>query len=357
MEMRRGSLNLPDLKRLQILSRLETLGALLVTVATGFLTKPPALEKFVDPDRTAKGERRASVALETLETLWFNTGTLCNITCVNCYIESSPANDRLAYLEAADVHAFLNEIQRDKLGTREIGFTGGEPFMNPDILVMLRDALARGHDVLVLTNAMQPMQRPAIKKGLLQLKATFGAKLKLRVSLDHFTAELHEAERGLQTFARTLVGLDWLAANTFHVAIAGRTCWHEAEPEARAGYAGLIAEHGWPIDPADTKALVLLPEMDGSNDVPEITTACWNILGKRPADMMCATSRMVVKRKGDAKATVLPCTLLPYDQAFEMGTTLQRAAAADGGMFAQGSVKLCHINCAKFCVLGGGSCS
>ena len=328
-----------------------------MTVATGVATIPPASEKFADPDRTAKGEVRARIPLKRLETLWFNTGTLCNITCVNCYIESSPSNDRLAYMTAADVRGYLDEIQTDKLGTREIGFTGGEPFMNPEFLAMLQDALSRGHDVLVLTNAMQPMQRPAIKKGLSKLKATYGGKLKIRVSLDHFTAPLHESERGPKTFARTIAGLDWLSANGFHIAIAGRSCWHEPEAEARAGYMRLIERHGWRIDAADTKALVLLPEMDGSSEVPEITTACWSILGKRPDDMMCATSRMVVKRKGEARATVLPCTLLPYDRAFEMGPTLAAAAAADGGMFAEGSVKLCHINCAKFCVLGGGSCS
>jgi hypothetical protein len=73
--------------------------------------------------------------------------------------------------------------------------------------------------------------------------------------------------------------------------------------------------------------------------------------------MMCATSRMVVKRRGAARPVVLPCTLLPYDEAFEMGATFAEAAAADGGMFDKGAVRLCHPNCAKFCVLGGGSCS
>ena len=52
--------------------------------------------KFRDPFTTAKGETRATVALRSLDTLWFNTGTLCNLTCANCYIESSPRNDRLA---------------------------------------------------------------------------------------------------------------------------------------------------------------------------------------------------------------------------------------------------------------------
>ena len=57
---------------------------------------PPRLDprKFQDPDITADGEERARVALTRLETLWFNTGTLCNLECANCYIESSPRNDR-----------------------------------------------------------------------------------------------------------------------------------------------------------------------------------------------------------------------------------------------------------------------
>ena len=92
-------------------------------------------------------------------------------------------------------------------------------------------------------------------------------------------------------------------------------------------------------------------------DVPEITTDCWGILGKRPSDVMCATSRMAVKRKGGDRPAVLPCTLLPYDEAFEMGSSLADMLSADGGNFRDGAVKLNHPHCAKFCVLGGGSCS
>src|SRR5207244_2781271 len=44
--------------------------------------------KFQDPFVTAAGERRARVALGSLDTLWFNTGTLCNLTCHHCSIES-----------------------------------------------------------------------------------------------------------------------------------------------------------------------------------------------------------------------------------------------------------------------------
>lgn len=315
------------------------------------------LAKFSDPDVTAKGEKRARVALHALRTLWINTGSLCNITCRNCYIESSPENDRLAYITRAEAAAYLDEIEHGGWPVHEIGFTGGEPFMNPDIIEMLGDALARGFSVLVLTNAMQPMLRPRIREGLIALRAAYGASLVIRVSLDHYSKALHEEERGPGTFDKTVEGIDWLAREGFTLALAGRTCWGESEKDERAGYAALIAERSWPIDAYDRIQLVLFPEMDVHADVPEITESCWGILHKDPKEVMCASSRMVVKRKGASHPVVLPCTLLPYDPVFEMGATLADAARAHGGMFDQGSVKLCHPHCAKFCVLGGGSCS
>jgi uncharacterized Fe-S cluster-containing radical SAM superfamily protein len=328
-----------------------------VNVATGAPQAIAPLGKFQDPDWTATGERRAIVPLGRLETLWINTGTLCNITCQNCYIESSPTNDRLVYISAAETAAYFDEIERERLGTREIGFTGGEPFLNPDLLHMVEDALTRGFHVLVLTNGMQPMQRPKAKQGLLRLNRAFGVRLKVRVSLDHYSKVLHESERGPRTWDKAVQGIDWLSANGFNVAIAGRTCWNEDEAAARAGYAELIEARGWAIDARDPNQLTLLPEMDGLHDVPEITTACWGILNKKPSDMMCASSRMIVKRKGAHGPVVVPCTLLPYDEAFEMGATLAQSTKANGGMFVNGAVKLCHPHCAKFCVLGGGRCS
>ncbi|HYG89566.1 MAG TPA: radical SAM protein [Azospirillum sp.] len=318
---------------------------------------PAARAKFEDPDWTARGERRASVPLTRLETLWFNTGTLCNITCGHCYIESSPANDRLVYLTPGDVAPFLDEIAALGLPTREIGFTGGEPFLNPDMPALAEMCLERGFEVLILTNAMRPMRRPRVADALLTLRERFGARLRLRVSLDHHTAALHDRERGEGGFERTVDGLLWLVRRGFAVAVAGRTCWTEDEADLRAGYARLFAGLGLDLDTADPHTLVLFPEMDERAEVPEITTACWDILGVRPDAMMCASSRMVVKRRGAARAVVMPCTLLPYDQRFEMGETLERATHADGGHFERGAVKLNHRHCAKFCVLGGGSCS
>ncbi|MEO1660487.1 MAG: radical SAM protein [Pseudomonadota bacterium] len=306
------------------------------------------IDKFQDPKVTAKGETRAWVNYTKTKTLWFNTGTLCNIECVNCYIESSPTNDRLVYLTCADVAPYLDELEAAGETNIEIGFTGGEPFMAPDMLAILDMVLARGHSVLMLTNAMQPMMRPRIKGGLIDLQNRFGDRLTMRVSLDHFSPLHHDEERGEGAFDRAMRGLRWLSENKFRLALAGRTIWGEEEEIARRGYLKLIETEKLRIDPDNPSQLVLFPEMRPDGDPPEITTACWGILGKDPIDLMCASQRMVVKRKGAERASVVACTLLPYDDRFDLGHTLQEARQ---------SVPLNHSYCASFCVLGGGSCS
>jgi uncharacterized radical SAM superfamily Fe-S cluster-containing enzyme len=303
-------------------------------------------QKFKNPRVTADGQTRAIVELQQLETLWLNTGTLCNIECRNCYIESGPKNDRLVYLSRGEALSYLEEIARDGHPTREIGFTGGEPFMNPEILEMITDCLDRGFEVLVLTNGMLPMQR--LKRALLDLESSGGNRLKIRVSLDHYTPDRHEDERGPDTFDKTLSGLIWLARNRFNVSVAGRTMWREDMAAVRSGYASLFERHSIAINANDAMRLILFPEMDARVDIPEITSRCWDILGKSPADVMCSRSRMVVKRKGSDRPSVVACTLLPYEKGFELGSTLKDASRR---------VALNHPHCARFCVLGGASCS
>ncbi|WP_428390367.1 radical SAM protein [Lichenicoccus sp.] len=303
------------------------------------------MRPFSDPDRTATGETRATVPFAGLRTLWFNTGTLCNVTCAGCYIESSPTNDRLAYLGRDEVRTILDEAAAQHASLREVAFTGGEPFMNRDLPGMIRDALSAGYRVLVLTNAMRPMRR--FEAELEALRADFPGRLTLRMSLDHYSADLHESLRGDGSWAAAIDGLRWLARAGFDLAIAGRTLWDEDEAALREGYGALFAELGLTLDPQDPAQLVLFPEMEQQRRVPEITEQCWGILGKQPGQMMCADQRMVVKRRGAEKPVVVSCTLLPYDAQFELGDTLAAAAR---------TVKLNHRYCAEFCVLGGGSC-
>ncbi len=291
--------------------------------------------KWAEADVTAQGKARAKVEPASLETLWLNTGTLCNIECAHCYIESSPRNDRLEHLRLAEIRPFLEEA-RDA-GAREIGFTGGEPFMNPDLIAMAAECLERGFSALILTNAMAPMMNR--RRELLELLTRRGPGLRLRVSLDHHIAAAHDAERGAGSYAKTVAGLRWLLDSGFEVSVAGRSFVDEEESAAREGYRRALGR--------DVE-LTVFPEMGVPGELPEITTECWGLLGRAPESMMCASSRMVVKRRGADKPAVVACTLIPYDPRFELGATLRESWRP---------VALQHPHCASFCVLGGGSCS
>jgi molybdenum cofactor biosynthesis enzyme MoaA len=299
--------------------------------------------KFKDQKVTADGSNRAFIEARNIKTLWFNTGTLCNIECKNCYIESSPKNDRLAYLTFEEVKSFIDEALDKNLGTNEIGFTGGEPFMNKDIMKMIDYSLRKGLKVLVLSNAMKPMLNRT--KELIKLNHS---NLTIRVSIDHYEKEKHEEIRGKNTYDVMLQGLKWLNENNFNYTLATRLLWNEKEEDLRKNFGTFIKNNNLRLDTNSPKELVTFAEMDEKIDTPEITTSCWDILNKDPNDVMCSWSRMVVRKKNSKNPSVIACTLLPYADEFDLGETLTNSLQ---------KIYLNHKHCSKFCVLGGSSCS
>ena len=299
--------------------------------------------KFKDPITTADGSTRAFIEAKKIKTLWFNTGTLCNIECKNCYIESSPKNDRLVYITFEEVKLFIDEAIDKNLGTKEIGFTGGEPFMNKDVLKMIEYSLSKNFKVLVLSNAMKPMLNK--REDLLKINHQ---DLTIRVSIDHYQKEKHEEIRGKNTFNVMMEGLKWLNQNNFNYALATRLLWGEQEDQLRDNFNLFIDKYNLKLDAKSKEQLVTFAEMDEKVDTPEITTACWNLLGKNPDDIMCSSSRMVVKKKTSLKPSVIACTLLPYEDEFDLGQNLTDSLK---------KIYLNHNHCSKFCVLGGSSCS
>jgi hypothetical protein len=192
---------------------------------------------------------------------------------------------------------------------------------------------------------MRPMMR--WKQHIAMLAARFGEAMRVRVSVDDHRAEIHDRERGAGSYARTMEGLKWLTSAGVALELAGRRLSGETEEELRNGFAHILRAQSIPIDAYDPRQLVLFPEMTDTGDPPEITPACWGILDVSPSDIMCATGRMVVKRKGEGRPAVVACTLLPYDERFELGATLAEAHKP---------VHLAHRHCATFCVLGGAGC-
>ncbi len=312
-----------------------------------FSPHAPALDttKFRDRAFTAAGAKRARVPFLALRMLWFNTGSVCNLTCAGCYTESSPGNDTLHHLRASEVITYLDEIASRNMPTTEIGFTGGEPFLNREIIVMLEAALSRGFRTLVMTNGTAPMRR--FEADLLGLRARFGDRLTVRVSIDHHQRSVHEAERGLGSWAPALDGLSWLAGAGFSVAVASRRLPGETDAQSREGYRALFQQIDVDLDVDDIGHLGRVPAVDADADTPEISEQSWSMLGKSPASVMCANSRMVVRRRGEPLPRVVACVLHPYDLQFDLGATLHDARRA---------VVLNHPHCARFCVLGGASC-
>ena len=299
--------------------------------------------KFKNPKFTADGSDRAFVEAEKIKTLWFNTGTLCNIECKNCYIESSPKNDRLVYLTFDEVKNFIDEAIEKNLGTQEIGFTGGEPFMNKDIVKMIEYSLSKGLKTLVLSNAMKPMLN-----RVEEIKKVNHKNLTIRVSIDHYEKSKHEEIRGKNTYDIMMKGLKWLDENDFNYALATRLLWNETEEELRKNFGIFVKNNHLKLNTNSKQELVTFAEMDESVDTPEITTSCWDILKKDPKDIMCSSSRMIVRKKDLKKPSVIACTLLPYDEEFDLGQTLTNSLQ---------KIYLNHKHCSKFCVLGGSSCS
>ena len=299
--------------------------------------------KFKDQKVTADGSNRAFIEARNIKTLWFNTGTLCNIECRNCYIESSPKNDSLAYLTFEEVRSFIDETIDKNLGTNEIGFTGGEPFMNKDIMKMIDYSLRKRLKVLVLSNAMKPMLNRT--KELIKLNHS---NLTIRVSIDHYEKEKHEEIRGKNTYDVMLQGLKWLNENNFNYSLATRLLWNEKEEDLRKNFGTFIKNNNLRLDTNSPKELVTFAEMDEKIDTPEITTSCWDILNKDPNDVMCSWSRMVVRKKNSKNPSVIACTFLPYADEFDLGETLTNSLQ---------KIYLNHKHCSKFCVLGGSSCS
>src|SRR3954453_7638683 len=129
------------------------------------------------------------VPLAHLDDLWFQVaGTLCNLACRHCFISCSPHNRSFGFLGLAAVEGALEESV--PLGVKEYYFTGGEPFLNPDMVPILELTLRYG-PATVLTNGT--VFREAWLQRLAAAEAASPYSLEFRVSIDGYTAAENDA--------------------------------------------------------------------------------------------------------------------------------------------------------------------
>ncbi|MDX1661513.1 MAG: radical SAM protein [Gemmatimonadota bacterium] len=203
----------------------------------------PAFER-TGPGVASSRDPGAAPRLEPghLDALWFQvTGTVCNIECTHCFISCSPRNRSFDYLTVEDVRRRLMEAET--LGVREFYFTGGEPFIHPDIVTILSAALAHG-PTTVLTNGM--VVKPGHVDALAEAAAGSPYSLEFRVSIDGFDAESHDAIRGAGSFEKAIRGLGLLLEGGFlPIVTAVRTWDWGEEPDVYRGFVEMLRSLGY----------------------------------------------------------------------------------------------------------------
>ena len=171
------------------------------------------------------------VELGSLDELWFQVaGTRCNLTCTHCFISCSPHNDSFGFLSLSDVERRL--LESVEWGVKEFYFTGGEPFLNPDMVAILERTLEFG-PATVLTNGT------VLKSEWLERLRTAEQgslySLEFRVSIDGPTPELNDPIRGLRTFERAMHGVELLVQHGFLPIITMTRVWNEADDDSILG--------------------------------------------------------------------------------------------------------------------------
>jgi len=254
----------------------------------------------------------------TLEELWFHTGTVCNLGCSFCLEGSGPDVHRIQTIATADIAPLIDEAL--DLGVRRFSFTGGEPFMNRDMIPILRMTLQH-RPTLVLTNGTRPIRN---RLDDLRSLSQWPNPLKFRVSLDHPDPDRHDSERGKGSFDLALQTLSQLHEIGFAVSIAR----HADENEDAADVDGAFRKYFKSVNLPDDINIVTFPELHPPKahvDVPGITENCMTThkTAEERTGFMCAFSKMVLKI--DGRMSVYACTLVDDDARFDLGPTLRES--------------------------------
>ena len=263
----------------------------------------------------------ARVELRHLDNLWVQvSGTYCNIECHHCFNNSGPRATTFGHMTLTAVRQAIDAAAAQ--GVREIYFTGGEPFLNAQLLDMIASSLAVA-PTTVLTNGMLISDR--IADVLEELSVAARYSLEVRVSLDGYTEQMNDAIRGPGVFRLALAGAVRLARRNLLPIITVVRTWDDAdEPAVLGGFTRMLRDAG--CDRPRIKVLPALPlgreltRIAGLQRDECVTTAMLD--GFDRDLLMCANSRLVTDRG------VWVCPLLVEQPDARLGTTLDEAASS-----------------------------
>ena len=258
------------------------------------------------------------VPLRHLDELWFQiTGTHCNLACRHCFISCHPHNREFGYLSREAIERHLRDSV--SLGVKEYYFTGGEPFLHPEIVPILETTLTYG-PVSVLTNGT--LFRDDDLARLRRAEDASPYSLELRVSLDGFTAKANDAVRGHGTFDRILKGVRQALDHGFLPILTVAQTSDDVDVETLfAGFVALLKEQG-----CDRPRVKVLPTLRLGAEVsrcrgyqPEERVTAEMLEGYDVDQLLCSHSRIVTDRG------VAVCPILIEAADAHLGQTLAEA--------------------------------
>jgi uncharacterized radical SAM superfamily Fe-S cluster-containing enzyme len=302
---------------------------------------------FVDP-KCVHGQ-------PVLEDLWIMQGSICDLRCKHCYTSSSPSNHRLQQITSEELRPHLREAAR--FSVQKIYFTGGEPFVDEDVLqgqAERNEEFLRSFElaleiapVEILTNGRRYIRNHY--DALRRIQERYPGRLKLRITIESPREAEHDAIRGHTTFRQTVQTVNELGAMGFvPVITAERPLLTEhSDDEIRSAYTAVF-----PDTRIEVNLIGNMLEMGNQlqriqKPSPEVfvTTGCFAILNRPPESLMCHFSRCIQKIDGSLR--YYPCPVIYDDTRYELGGTLEASLRR---------VYIAHKNCYDYCMKGTGAC-
>src|SRR5437867_8518456 len=282
--------------------------------AVGPVAAPPAAASGAVP---ARGGRFPLQPLAHLDALWIQVaGALCNLRCTHCFVSCGPGEERHALMSRAEVGARVAEGV--SLGVKEFYFTGGEPFVHPEMIEILEDTLASGPCTVLTNGTLFTRER---LEGLRRLSDTARYGLEIRVSLDGWRAEDHDRFRGAGSFARALTGLARLAEYELLPIVTATQNTDDEADALRERYLAVLRAAGLP-----RPRLKLLPMFRLGREVertggysPADSLADLPPGAFDPTRLQCHSCRAVTSRG------VFVCPLLVDEEGARMGERIDQA--------------------------------
>jgi AdoMet-dependent heme synthase len=132
--------------------------------------------------------------------IW-ETTQACDLSCVHCRANARPKRHPLE-LSTAEAFHLIDQIAEMRVPLFVL--TGGDPLKRPDLLPIVEYACRRG-----VRTSLTPSTTPLLTRNVVfQLKNS--GLMRMALSLDGSTAELHDGFRGVEgSYRQTLAALDW----------------------------------------------------------------------------------------------------------------------------------------------------